>query len=1067
MEQNNKLSISVLPGMRGDLEPHTAPPGTITLARNVRFPSGGVVQSRRGLAAIATTSQTTVSYADMLDTAQGPDFLHPCPGGFLFGAKGFAFRRDETGSIHQAGGYSTAQPRGRVDTIAREELSPVDDNIVFPWPLSCAAVGGYIVTCCAVGNAQTPDGTIVGDLRDVTDIAAGTSGAVLRVFTEGGGPPLLSLYYADMLSACVVVDGSNVAIVYQDSGGSETDIKVRVMTLGTLPTVGAASASLGTLSTAASFWAACSWSGQGWALAYQSAAGTITLKKLTGSTVSATQTRAITAGAGAPVSVYADTTHVYLGWALRGGGSYDAQAAVYDTSLTITSGGVVTVYTLGSANPYAGPPLFGPSIVATSAYGLVAHNQSGNHRVTETKTLLCRLTAAGALTAATEFVGGVIPLSSPFANGMWWGRHGSASQDGVQTLRSLLLDSQEDRASGTATSLLKYPKIALLCDSLVVESESQEASGGRFKQHLYAPTLLSTGEYVMGVSRTVRQEAVTQATQVESYLMLNEFLRFAIGCEQQVATCRDDILVTGSLACLSYSLGDFYVTTSGYATMRPSSGLDVGMLQMPGVTKCDSANTGSGALVVGQTYQYRFVSEFIDALGRRHRSAPSKVYSETLLVGNDSISVRVDVWHPLLRAFYENPTTSRIAVHGYRSVGNGSNFQRFTTAMGGIFPNLDGEIEIDDGLADTTLNKREFLYTDGGALANDHPPSCRFLAVTEERVWIAGLWDTRIAQSSKIIVPGEPVQFSDLPSFQVVCPDPITALASQDGQVIIFAKAAIYVVQGLGPNDQGQGAWDTPRCITRSTGCVDWRSVVETSAGVFYQSERGIMLLPRGAGEPTFIGMPVEELLESFGGEITGSAVCQTSDGNTVRFCTSGGTLIFDLEANAWSYDTPPASPVSTVHTKVCDAESGPTYARKVITSTFGFDQEQSALTSDTGGAIASRIEWAPVHPSGLAGWNTFTGAITTFGKLDGAAYPAAALTVTCNVDSSTHTVTKTSMADMGDVDYRRLHVSDQRQGCAATLAIETAAAPWRFVGWTLELEDLRGTRNISSPEVY
>ncbi len=92
----------------------------------------------------------------------------------------------------------------------------------------------------------------------------------------------------------------------------------------------------------------------------------------------------------------------------------------------------------------------------------------------------------------------------------------------------------------------------------------------------------------------------------------------------------------------------------------------------------------------------------------------------------------------------------------------------------------------------------------------------------------AGLWQQNIIQSSKIIVPGEPVQFSDLPSFQVPLPvaGACTGIAAQDGTLVAFTATAIYSVQGLGPNDQGRALGTrherSPVLVGASIGAASW-----------------------------------------------------------------------------------------------------------------------------------------------------------------------------------------------------------------------------------------------------
>jgi hypothetical protein len=713
-----------------------------------------------------------------------------------------------------------------------------------------------------------------------------------------------------------------------------------------------------------------------------------------------------------------------------------------------------------------GPPLFGPSIIAGTVLLLVGRATQARPDIGAVSTVALKLTNAGIVTASAASNGTLFPLSPPFANGLWWARHATRTPAGIQTMRAVLLDFYEGRSTsggGSLSGLSSYPKVALIGEQ-VTFADYTNVPACVYHQHQHAPVQLSNGEWVMGVPRVVRQEVGPGGVQM--YLPLCEWLRFAVGTEQQCRTVGEDVLASGSLVAVDTAPGTFKFPAD---KVLPSVGLDIGLLQMPSIAALIPA-PGGGLALLG-TYQYRAVIEMIDGRGRRWRSAPTSVSKVTLVGGENQVTIRVNAWGAILRAFSVSPAVSRILVHIYRTPAGGFNFQRVTPPMGGPAPVTAGTYDFVDQLSDSLLAQREFLYTDGGVLQNDHPPSCRFIADTEDRVWLGGLWDLNLIQSSKTIVPGEGIAFSDLDAFKVDLKEPCTGLAAQDGILFAFTATRVYAIQGLGPNAQGQGSWDdAKRELSRSTGCIEWRSIVETTAGILYQSRRGIMLVPRGGGEPQFVGAPVQKLLEELGGVITSAAVCQDIDGHTVRFCCEGGVLILDLSTMAWSYDVPNDTQVPvgiTRYSKVCDTDQGPVFARKILF----FDQEVRGQTIDDWGPfgsaqIGSFVSWAPVRPGGLAGWGMFLSAIGVFCKLDALAYPAAALTFSAVVDNdASGTATRATMADFQPItDFRRLALRN-RQGCAAALSFETAGAPWRFVGWTIETQDLEGPRRTPPAE--
>jgi len=93
MAQTKTMEVPVIPGMRQDLSSRVAPPGTLSYAKNVRFPIQGEVEARPGTTALDSSSQALMPYSTIM-TGNGPDYLARVLGGFLFGWGGFGFRYD-------------------------------------------------------------------------------------------------------------------------------------------------------------------------------------------------------------------------------------------------------------------------------------------------------------------------------------------------------------------------------------------------------------------------------------------------------------------------------------------------------------------------------------------------------------------------------------------------------------------------------------------------------------------------------------------------------------------------------------------------------------------------------------------------------------------------------------------------------------------------------------------------------------------------------------------------------------------------------------------------------------
>jgi len=1059
MAQSKPLSVPVSPGMRQDLSEHMSPPGTLTYAKNVRFPIQGEAQARGGTTALSTATSANVTYATT--GTFGPDYLAAVPGGFVFGAQGFGYRYDAAqGRVHTQGSYANAMPEGVFATIASEELVYALGRNT-PYPLSVAVGGGYIAICWSAGDGQ--EGA-------VGPPSAGpvVNWSKIQIFTTDG---TLVLTVAEQYTAAWVLYDPVTAgfiIVAQHNGSGLIDAAI-VAVSATGATLGAF-VNIATMTSGVSYWAACAWTGIGWAIVYQSAATTVTIQKMVGTTISATQTFANTGIQ--PLSVYCDATNLYAGW-VDVGADNNSRYRAYGTTLVL-AGGTVTLKTeIGIAFLALTPPLFGTTVaVAPCAYAVVGKSSARTSTSTAGNDTYMQpfLVHAGGVTTTGTLTYNLFPASAPFNSGMIWAlmRTPNASDNGNDYKRSVLVDYQADRFTSSDTNvILKNPRIALVGEAFA-DIGSGDYLGGSYFMHLCCPQLVSSDvdgvKWIAPIPRMVRCEQFTGS--VSWGLVIGEWLKFKTWAWRQVCALGKEAIVPGSPVLTGKSRNGTFLGTGNY---NQADGTDLGFFGQPSVS-CNTvqSNTADGALTLLGLYQYRVVIEWIDGDSKRWRSAPSRVYSVQLTGANDTVTHQFDYTFSWMRQNQLIGGPSGVVRHIYRTVANGSTFYRCTPPQGTMLASDGIATTHTDTMNDGQLSTREILYTDGGVLDNDHPASCEFVRATEDRVWLAGLWDRTQLQSSKILVPGEPPQFSDSPAFRAVIPVDCTGLAIQDGVVVAFGASSIYAIQGAGPNDQGQGSWDSPRCITKSTGCVNAQSILETSSGTFFESDRGIELLPRGMGEPIFIGAGVQDLSTQLLGVsnipvVTSAAVITSQESRTARFCIglSKYVLVYDLDANAWGFDEYPYEVVA-----ICDTEAGAVLARLDASGGFGFLLEDGTATRDSVGngpvEISSDVIWSWVRPFGLAGWGKFVGAIGMFDS--GAAYRSGNATLFLTVDTATEPGQAFDMAGLASPDYRR-RVPQFDAGTAAQLRLTTAAGGWRFMGWTLELEEIGGGRRMPETE--
>lgn len=313
-------------------------------------------------------------------------------------------------------------------------------------------------------------------------------------------------------------------------------------------------------------------------------------------------------------------------------------------------------------------------------------------------------------------------------------------------------------------------------------------------------------------------------------------------------------------------------------------------------------DAGSGA---GPNGSYRAVATYedVDAFGNWHISGVSEP-SASVTVADNAIT-----W-----------TTTSLTVSARIAKGT-TRVGWWRTAAGGEPPyyrlgvstnsTAAATVTFSDSLADASLTANSKLYApslpgvNGGAQDRRAPPGLLFptsyngmlVGAEGENLWFSGQ-----------TVYGEGTWFSPVFQLPVSGDGDITGLAAQDGTLYIFKRRAVYAVTGEAPSDNGAiGGLGVPRRLAVDVGCIDARSIVVTSLGIFFQSERGIELLTR-AQSVTWVGEKVKETLASY--PIVTSAVVDPTASVVYFECAesqsagvvtgNGRALVFDLSLQVW-----------------------------------------------------------------------------------------------------------------------------------------------------------------------
>lgn len=344
--------------------------------------------------------------------------------------------------------------------------------------------------------------------------------------------------------------------------------------------------------------------------------------------------------------------------------------------------------------------------------------------------------------------------------------------------------------------------------------------------------------------------------------------------------------------------GCLYIASGSLSIYDSKSVFDLGFSAYPYIT--GAAQAAGGSLTVTSTYQYVVVFEYLDAKGQIHRSQPSDPFEVVLTGVNQQVTLSV------LGLSLHRKYLNAIA-HVYRTLANDTVFFRVTSEA--TAPQAYAQtITYNDQASDASISVNPVLYVQGGPLPHFTPPACRYIATSGARVAIAGLSDETEVLVSKIVVPEEPVQFADHDAFRIRAPDAVTAIHYLDDVLVVFTGDSVYLVGGDGPDDSGNGVFSEPRRLPSIGGCIGWRSVLEIPAGLVFQGERGLYLLPRGFGAPVLV-QGVEDEIAAYP-VVTSASLTQTGSESLARWTVqnaagnAGRVLTLDLRSNQWSVDS-------------------------------------------------------------------------------------------------------------------------------------------------------------------
>jgi hypothetical protein len=811
MKQSGILQVPIIPGMREDIDPRAgATPGTILYAGNLRFRQGGKAQRRSGTVGLVNTSDSPVTFPVV--TGYPPDFVSTVGGVPCIGSNGYGQLYDEQEDVWRpAGLYSSAMPVRRLLTM-------------YLWPGAASHVNANGAATVAIDSA----GYMVAAYC-VNETVLGLGQTCVAKYFDPNGNLITQTQYSTSVRARAVAVGATIYLVLQDSAATNAVVEAYTYTAGNIsgPTT------LVTLDATADSWDVSPWpaasAANRWLIVwYDSSSTTVTVRRLN---VLATEASTTFTPSGAPrIACHAHTNHAWVGTV-----DDTSQAAkMYGYAWAGSWGAVIgptNAWTFTAAAEDSSPPIPGPSDVVTACNfaGWVESNAGGTSTIGTFSYKSGSYNSAATLNVRTDF--GAYPISYPFGpigEYVWTDvlTNADVANGGVPGKRRSALMRRWRKPSATNDSR-SFPELSTKRNVQWIDDTDRVDRWTR-------PAQRPNGNWVMPVAVWIPDDTTGA--------IYYEFLEFEAPCQ----TTRVLADAAGALTAPGQPVD--LLPGGGFA-----GGVENGVIHAPTITY--AVVTGGGTMAAGE-YKFQACYRWIDAAGRVRRSAPSEIVTVTAAL-NDAVNLRVSCIS-FFRATLSNGDVGQIELYG--SPVNEAIFYLVDDsrpAQGA------GAIEAYTGITYTTLTLTDNaeLYTDGGVQQNDFAPSCRALVATEDTLVAVAGWDRTIAQESKPIFPEEPALFSDFDGFKIRFPEDLVTGAYMDGALLGFAERAIYAVTGAGPNDQGQGGRPPPRCIVTGLGCKNERSVLMTPVGCFFESHRGIELLPRGLGAPEFVGAGVQDQL--------------------------------------------------------------------------------------------------------------------------------------------------------------------------------------------------------------
>jgi hypothetical protein len=450
-----------------------------------------------------------------------------------------------------------------------------------------------------------------------------------------------------------------------------------------------------------------------------------------------------------------------------------------------------------------------------------------------------------------------------------------------------------------------------------------------------------------------------------------------------------------------------------------------------GIPSVTVTGSGAGGTIAAGTYGIAVVFEWFDADGNRYQSAPA-VRTVTTTGATSSIAWTVDTLGASLVGSY------RRTVAVYMTLAGGTTYYRQD-----ISAPSSGTITF------VPVGTSEILYTIAEP-PRIEPGNAQCVGVADSRWWAAD--GTRVYYSHRAEA-GFAAQFAT-GALYLDCSERIHGIGELDEMPLLLGESRIYRVVGDGPDRTGGGGVYLVQPIAGALGMVPGTPVLSSTIGVWYETRRGLALMPRGGGAPV-----LQVAIDLTG--LTGAVELPTEE-QIVFTGSVGGVLAvgyYDIRTGSWSRWTPPYWRTVGSWRSSLLAGSGPYVFQQASGSTDYRDaSESNALIAYT--LVAATGDLRPAGTAAPVQWGTVS-------VLTGSGGASTTLTTTVRSDSDAGSVVATSQPATITADRQKVRVQPQYASADAisvswTLTpVSGQAADW--CGATIEATPQGGSTRVPS----